>query len=211
MITSVTFETLPLCEYLLAYSTLKTLVLLGRKKNTCGSGSRLTLFFSADPIIFSTRLTVWPYFLRVIAGCCQNGICCHTNYWKNHEKNIQKNYFWPTDPNFFVIWNWNHRYFFTPCEPAFYVSLSSWIVKIYSCKHHIHKDCLNYVFFYVWLNYLYLKISCCKHHIHKVYIQYVFFHVSLNHTFEKISCCKHHIPKVSLQCVFFYVSLKKTI
>jgi hypothetical protein len=61
-----------------------------RKKNTCGSGSRLTLFFSADPIIFSTRLTVRLHFLRVVAGCCQNGVCCHINYWKNHEKNIQK-------------------------------------------------------------------------------------------------------------------------
>ena len=38
-------------------------------KNTCGSGSRQTLFFSADPIIFSTRLTVRSYFLRVVAGC----------------------------------------------------------------------------------------------------------------------------------------------
>jgi hypothetical protein len=53
---------------------------LGEKKNTCGSGSRPTLFFSADPIIFSTGLTVQPYFLRVVAGCCQNGVCCHTNY-----------------------------------------------------------------------------------------------------------------------------------
>ena len=61
-----------------------------------------TLFFSADPIIFSTQLTVRPYFLRVVAGCCQNGVCFHTNYWKNHEKNIQKKmYFRPTDPNFF--------------------------------------------------------------------------------------------------------------
>jgi hypothetical protein len=41
---------------------------LGVKKNTCGSGSRLTLFFSADPIIFSTRLTVRPYFL-FLSGC----------------------------------------------------------------------------------------------------------------------------------------------
>ena len=39
------------------------------KKNTCGSGSRPTLFFSADPIIFSTRLTVRLYFLHVVAGC----------------------------------------------------------------------------------------------------------------------------------------------
>jgi hypothetical protein len=31
---------------------------LGEKKNTCGSGSRPTLFFSADPIIFSMGLTV---------------------------------------------------------------------------------------------------------------------------------------------------------
>ena len=54
-----------------------------------------------------------PYFLWVVAGCCQNGVCCHTNYWKNHEKNIQKkNYFRPTDPNFFTIWNRNHKYFF---------------------------------------------------------------------------------------------------
>ena len=30
---------------------------------------RPTLFFSADPIIFSTRLTVRPYFLWVVAGC----------------------------------------------------------------------------------------------------------------------------------------------
>jgi hypothetical protein len=29
------------------------------------------------------------------------------------KKNIQKqNYFRPTDPNFFGIWNRNHRYFF---------------------------------------------------------------------------------------------------
>jgi hypothetical protein len=45
------------------------MVYQGVKKNTCGSGSRPTLFFSADPIIFSTRLTVRPYFLRVVAGC----------------------------------------------------------------------------------------------------------------------------------------------
>jgi hypothetical protein len=34
-----------------------------------------TLFFPADPIIFSMRLAVRPYFLRVVAGCCQNGVC----------------------------------------------------------------------------------------------------------------------------------------
>jgi hypothetical protein len=43
--------------------------LVRRKKNTYGSGSRPTLFFSADPIIFSTRLTVQPYFVQVVAGC----------------------------------------------------------------------------------------------------------------------------------------------
>jgi hypothetical protein len=48
---------------------------IGHKKNTCGSSSRSTLFFSADPIIFSMRLAVRPYFLRVVAGCCQNGVC----------------------------------------------------------------------------------------------------------------------------------------
>jgi hypothetical protein len=85
-----------------------------RKKNTCGSGSQPTLFFSADPIIFSTRLTVRPYFLRVVAGCCQNGVCCHTNYWKNHEKNLPKFFSRPTDPNFFAIWNRNLRFFLRP-------------------------------------------------------------------------------------------------
>jgi hypothetical protein len=64
----------------------------GVKKNTCGSGSWPTLFFSADLIIFSTRLTVRPYFLRVVAGCCQNGVCCHTNSlkkpWKKYLKKI---------------------------------------------------------------------------------------------------------------------------
>jgi hypothetical protein len=42
---------------------IKTLLLcmVRHKKNTCGP----TLFFSADPIIFSTRLTVY----------CQNGVC----------------------------------------------------------------------------------------------------------------------------------------
>jgi hypothetical protein len=65
-----------------------------RKKNACGSGSQPTQFFSADPIIFSKRLTVRPYFLRVVAGCCQNGVCCHTIIiGKKHEKNIQKKLF----------------------------------------------------------------------------------------------------------------------
>ena len=40
----------------------KSATALGVKKNTCGSGSRPTLFFSAYPIIFSTRLTMQPHF-----------------------------------------------------------------------------------------------------------------------------------------------------
>jgi hypothetical protein len=43
--------------------------------------------------------------------------------WKKYSKNI---YFRPTDPNFFTIWNWNHRYFFlrlTLCNARqFYLS-----------------------------------------------------------------------------------------
>jgi hypothetical protein len=36
----------------------------------------------------------------------------HKKTRQNHEKNIQKKiYFRPTDPNFFTIWNRNHRYF----------------------------------------------------------------------------------------------------
>jgi hypothetical protein len=60
------------------------------KKNTCGSGSRPTLVFSADPIIFSTRLTAQHYFLQVVAGCCQNGVCYHTNFEKNMKKIFKK-------------------------------------------------------------------------------------------------------------------------
>jgi hypothetical protein len=30
-------------------------------------------------------LTMRPYFLWVVAGCCQNGVGCHTNYRKNIE------------------------------------------------------------------------------------------------------------------------------
>jgi hypothetical protein len=52
-----------------------------RKKNTCGSGFRPTLFFSADPIIFSTRLTVRPYFLQVVAGCSYSVPKCDNNHW----------------------------------------------------------------------------------------------------------------------------------
>jgi hypothetical protein len=35
--------------------------------------------------------------------------CYHTNYWKKYSK---KNYFRPTNPNFFAIWNRNDRDFF---------------------------------------------------------------------------------------------------
>jgi hypothetical protein len=84
--------------------------------------------------------------LRAAHTACQNGICCHTNYWtklpqfvhrkyaslvnidvgtllqiaqqktaKTMKKIFKQNYFRPTDPNFFTIWNRNHRYiFFTP-------------------------------------------------------------------------------------------------
>jgi hypothetical protein len=47
-------------------------------------------------------LTVRPYFLWVVAGYCQNGVCCHTNYWKNHEKNIQSRYETGTTGVFFT-------------------------------------------------------------------------------------------------------------
>jgi hypothetical protein len=98
------------------------------------------LFFQRDwpcDPIFSGRL-------RAAHTACQNGVCCHTNYWTKlpkfvHRKyaslvNIdvgtllqiaqqkiantmkkifqKKNYFRPANPNFFTIWNRNHRYFF---------------------------------------------------------------------------------------------------
>ena len=37
-------------------------------------------FFLLTLLFFQHDLTVQPYFLRVVAGCCQNGVCCHTNY-----------------------------------------------------------------------------------------------------------------------------------
>jgi hypothetical protein len=67
---------------------------VGRKKTTCGSGSRPTLFFlptlffSADPIIFSTRLR----WLRAAHTVCQNGVCCHTNYWTKLPKFVHWKY-----------------------------------------------------------------------------------------------------------------------
>jgi hypothetical protein len=96
------------------------------------SGSRPTLFFSADPIIFSTRLTVRPYFLRVVAGCCHN-------YWKNHEKN----YFRPTDPNFFAIWNRNHRYFFYALVvPFFDICIYLDLCYIPKTRKYMHAETL---------------------------------------------------------------------
>ena len=65
------------------------------KKNTCGSGSRPTLFFSADPIIFSTRLTGDPIFsgwLRAAHTACQNGVCCHTMYRTKLPKFVHRKY-----------------------------------------------------------------------------------------------------------------------
>ena len=61
-------------------------------KNTCGSGFPTDPIFSADPIIFSTRLTVQPYFLRAARTACQNGICCHNNYWTKLPKFVHRNY-----------------------------------------------------------------------------------------------------------------------
>jgi hypothetical protein len=105
-------------------------------------------YFFLPTLLFFQRDWLCPYFLRAVAGCsitaCQNGVCCHTNYWtklpkfvhrkyaslinidvgtllqiaqqktaKTMKKVFKKNiYFRPTDPNFFTIWNRNHRYFF---------------------------------------------------------------------------------------------------
>jgi hypothetical protein len=57
------------------------------------------------------------------------------------------------------------------------------------------------------LNCLSVTIFCCKHHIHKACLQCVFFYVELSALTAKIFCCKHHIHKVCLQCVFSYVQL----
>ena len=77
--------------------------------HTCswlGVKKKLLFRFPTDPIFFCRpyyffkRLTMRPYFLWVVAGCCQNGVGCHTNYRKNIEKKIISDL---TDPNFFAI------------------------------------------------------------------------------------------------------------
>jgi hypothetical protein len=108
------------------------------------------LFFHRDWLcdpIFST-------WLRAAHTACQNGVCCHTNYWTKLPKFVHRKYaslvnidvgtlqqiaqqktaktmkkiflkiiyFRPTDPNFFTIWNRNHRYFFY----ALCIIKSSW-------------------------------------------------------------------------------------
>ena len=54
------------------------------KKRTVVPVSRLTLFFSAHPIIFFNtidRATLFsPVRLRAALTACQNGVCCHNNY-----------------------------------------------------------------------------------------------------------------------------------
>jgi hypothetical protein len=86
--------------------------LLRPKKNTCGSGSRPTLFFSADPVIFSTWLTVRLYFLQVVAGYCQNGVCCHLFLKKTRKKYSKRKFISDLPTLIFSRYETGPQYFF---------------------------------------------------------------------------------------------------
>ena len=122
----------------------------GLKKITVVPVSRPTQFFSAHRIIFFNTIDraalFSPVWLRAARTACQNGVCCHNNYWTKLPKFVRRNYpslvnidvgtllkiaqqktaktmkkvfkkffyFRPTYPNFFAIWNRNHRFFLGP-------------------------------------------------------------------------------------------------
>jgi hypothetical protein len=124
------------------------------------------LFFQrdwlCDPIFFG--------WLRAAHTACQNGVCCHTNYWTKlpkfvHRKYaslvtidvgtllqiaqkktaktmkkifLKKIYFRPTDPVFFTIWNWNHRYFFRPNPNLTLTPTLTLQVFFAFCRQNLH-------------------------------------------------------------------------
>jgi hypothetical protein len=78
-----------------AFPKLLTSMEQGVKKIPVVPGSRPTLFFSADPIIFQRD---WPYnlifsrWLRAAHTACRNGVCCHTNCWTKLPKFVHRKY-----------------------------------------------------------------------------------------------------------------------
>ena len=98
-----------------------------------------------------------------------------------------------------------------------YERLHCLTLKIFYCKHRIHKVCLQCVFFYVQLSHLTVKICCCKDHIHKAYLQYVFSYGLLSYLIAKLkkqNCDFKHpqyshryqpsnrVPKHRMHCPF---------
>jgi hypothetical protein len=74
---------------------LNTLGLVRPKKNTCGSGSRPTLFFLPTLLLFQRDWPCDPIFsgwLQAAHTACQNGVCCHTNYWTKLPKFVHRKY-----------------------------------------------------------------------------------------------------------------------
>jgi hypothetical protein len=145
-------------------------------------------FFLSTLLFFQRDWPCEPIFsgwLRAAHTACQNGVCCHTNYWTKlpkfvHRKyaclvNIdvgtllqiaqQKNaktmkqifkkkiYFRPTDPNFFTIWNRNHRYFFftpkeipvvpVPDRPYFFLPTLLFFQRDWQCEPIFSAACQN--------------------------------------------------------------------
>jgi hypothetical protein len=47
-------------------------------------------YFFCRPYYFFNAIDRATLFSPGGCGLLPNGVCCHTNYWKNHEKNIQK-------------------------------------------------------------------------------------------------------------------------
>jgi hypothetical protein len=65
------------------------------KKNTCGSGSRPTLFFLPTLLFFQRDWPCDPIFSRWLQAAhtaCQNGVCCHINYWTKLPKFVHRKY-----------------------------------------------------------------------------------------------------------------------
>jgi hypothetical protein len=64
----------------------------GLKKIPVVPVSRSTLFFSAHPIIFVNTIDRATLFSPGTRTACQNGVCCHNNYWTRLPKFVRRNY-----------------------------------------------------------------------------------------------------------------------
>jgi hypothetical protein len=84
-------------------------------KNTCGSGSRQPYFFLPTLLFFQHDWPCNPIFSGWLRAATKMASVVTLIIEKTMKKYLKKNYFQPTEPNFFTRWNRNHAYFsFTP-------------------------------------------------------------------------------------------------